>query len=233
MDDIPAELLPIQTTSHTAIPELRREDWLLQRMAIEPIPPGAIRAYVNRRFLMYALLFVAFIALPAAVFGLNFLFERGWALWLVRTGIFLTLGAFFLFFYAILAVLLSRFRVIKHLGIAPAKPGQGSAQDTSMLAKRHGRVLEYGIFESENFWRFPKPSPAFRIENQAGRFFASSGLPPRVHGLLSRLPVDKMWNRLKIQSGPEGIQTSRPVGRAKYFIQDLWLLEEILKTLGN
>ncbi|HKY64578.1 MAG TPA: hypothetical protein VJR29_14320 [bacterium] len=231
MEEIPAELFPIQAASDTAFPELHREDWLLQSMAIEPISPAAVRAYANRRFLLYSLLFVALIVLPGLILGLNFLLERGWPLWLVRTGIFLTLGAFFLFFFAILAVLLSRFRAIKHLGIAPAKPGQGSSQDASMLAKRHGRILEYGVLDSENFWRYAKPFPVFRIENRGGQFFASPGLPPRVHGLLSRLPTEKIWNRLRIQSGPQGVQTSRPVGRAGYFLQDLWLLEEMLNVL--
>ncbi len=234
MEYIPAELFPLEPWNGPGPPELEREDWLLQKMALEPIAPAAAQAYARRRYPMYFLLAVAFIGLPGALIGTNLLLEWGLPLWLARVGIALVLGAFFIFFFVMIASMASRSKVFKHLGIVPVEhPAPGLADDVSILAKRHGRSLEYGVSASGNFWRYGKAVPEFQIENKNGQFFASAGLPAPIRGVLARLPRNKRWNNLRIHGGPWGMQTSRPIRQANSFIHDLWLFEELLNAMKN
>lgn len=232
MEDIPAELFPLEPWNGPGPPELDREDWLLQKMAIEPIDPSSARAYARRRYPMYLMIAVACIGLPCALIGANLLHEWGFPVWVSRAGMVLALGAFFVFFFAMIGWMLSKSKILKKLGVAPVEhPAPGIAKDVSILAKRRDRTLEYGISASGNFWRYAIELPEFQVENKNGQFYASSGLPPAMRGFLSRLPRNKRWRGLRVRGGTGGMQTSRPVRQANLFLHDLWLFEGLLDSI--
>jgi hypothetical protein len=234
MEDIPPELFPIQAWNGEGPPELKSEDLLLIQMSQGPMIASAARAYANRKYLMYFFIAVSFIGLPLAVFGATYLNQLGFPLWLSQVGIVITLGGFFIFFFGMIILIASRSKVLKHLGIRPVEEGRSKvSDDVAMLAERHGRVLEYGIEGTENFWRHASRLPVFRIEYWNKQFYASSGLPSSIRSVLERLPPNTLWRKLRIDGGPEGIRSSRPIRLAKYFIQDLWLLEGILNANEN
>jgi hypothetical protein len=234
MEDIPPELFPIQAWNGEGPPELKHEDLLLMQMSLGPMAASAARAYANRKYLMYFFIGVSCIGLPLAVFGATCLNELGLPLWLSRLGIVITLGGYFIFFFGMLILVASRSKALKHLGILPIQENRSNvSDDVAMLAKRHGRVLEYGIEGTENFWRHPSRLPVFRIEYWNKQFHASPGLPSSARSLLESLPPNSLWRKLRIDGGPEGIRSSRPIRLAKYFIQDLWLVEGILNANEN
>ncbi|HKX13034.1 MAG TPA: hypothetical protein VJP40_07770, partial [bacterium] len=222
---------PLEPRDGPGPPELEREDWLLQKMAIEPLDSSAARIYARRRYPMYFLIAVACIGLPGALIVTNLLYEWGFPVWVSQVGMVLVLGAFFVFFFVMIAWMLSRSKVLKHLGIAPVEgPARGTADDVSILAKRHGRMLEYGVSASGNFWRYGKAVPEFQVENKNGQFFVSSGVPPSIRDFLSGLPRNKRWRGLRIHGGARGMRTSRPVRQANLFLHDLWLFEGLLNA---
>lgn len=232
MEFIATDLIPVEPRSGEGPPELRREALLLEQMAVERLDASAIRAYTRRKYPMYLLMAVAFIGLPCAVFGTTFLTQLGLRPWIAKVGIAAVLLAFFVFFFAIIALVASRSKIFKQMGIRPIEQAaEGVANDVSMLATRHGRSLEYGLSGAGNFWRYGKAVPEFHVENRDGQFFATPGLPSAIREVLESLPRNSLWRHLRIWGGPWGIQTQRPIRLSKYFLQDLWLFELLLNSM--
>ena len=100
-----------------------------------------------------------------------------------------------------------------------------------MVAERLGRRLEYGVRQAGNFWRHPKTYPSFSVEYRGGAFQVDPSAPLRVQNIFQQMPPGRIWRKLKIYSGPQGLKTERPVRLAKYFLHDLWLMEKILSVL--
>lgn len=232
MEYIPAELFPVEPWNGEGPSELEHEGLLLSQMAVEPIEPSALQAYTRRKYPMYFLIAVAFVGLPLSVGGATFLTELGLPAWIGRAALAAILFSFFVFFFAIIALVSSRTKVIRHMGIKPIEHAtEGVASDVSMLAIRHGRNIEYGLNGAGNFWRYGKAAPEFKMENRDGQFYAAPGLPPAIRDFVGRLPRNKLWRNLRIWGGPWGIQTQRPLRLSKYFLQDLWLLEGLLNSM--
>jgi len=232
MEPIQDDLSPLEPGGGERPPELRDEAYLLLQMSLSPMDPLAARSYARRKYSIYGLIIVACVGLPLAIFGATFLVQIGLPNWFAQLAVIALLLLFFVLFFAVIALNAAKSRVLKQLGFLPVDGGSGQAQvDVAMLAERKGRKLEYGVSPKGNFWRYCVPSPSFRVESRHGRFFASPELPRSIRDFLSSLPEDRLWKGLRIDGTAQGIQTSRPIRLAKYFLQDLWLLESMLNGL--
>lgn len=208
-----------------AFPELGDDAALVQALAIRPMDPALARSYARRKYLIYFFIAGFGLGLPLCVFGITALAEHGLSHRFAQLLIGLTLVGFFIFFFAMIRLIVSRGNIHPHLGIAPAEI---PANNVAVVAVRHGRTLEYGFRDAENFWRCSKPSPPFAVAYREGAFHAAGELPPGAERVFANIPPHRRWRRLTVMGGPQGIQTRRPVRLAKYYLHDLWLLEKIL-----
>jgi len=204
---------------------------MLMRMALQPVDPFAAQNYARKKLPITLLIAVAF-SLPAIFIALSFLSQTSFPHWLLQALVVLVLLAFFVFFFAMIGKSSKSNQLLGSLGLrSPKETEQGLPPDTAMLAERRGRILEYGISQKGNFWRCRRPAPSFQIENRGGIFFASPDLPMGIHALLSAFPKDRIWRHLSIRGDSEGMIASRPLRLAKFYLQDLWLLEKILDAV--
>lgn len=232
------DLVPIRYSGAPGPPELDDEAALLLRMAVEPLDPAAARNHVLKKYLIYLLIAGFCLGLPLAVFGAVSLSEWGLPRWVSQAGIWIALIVFFVFFLVMLALIASRGKVYRTLGLRPvartgaAGEGVGEGQEfVAMAGLRRGRPWEYGMLEKEHFWRCRKHLPPFQIAYVDGAFHIDLSAPAALHSMLAQIPPKRHWRRLRISGGPEGLRTARPAPLAKYSVHDLWLAEKILETL--
>lgn len=224
-----AELLPIAGLDSADPPELADEGTLLLAMAVKPMDPEEARAFVRKKYLHYFLTFLMLFGSPLLLFWIMARGEHGWSRLTVQIAVVVFLALFFILFIVMIVMVASRGKVAKYLGFRAIEGREGdAASDVSMVAERRGRVLEYGVSQDGNFWRYRGSFPVFRVENRGGTFFADAATPAYVRTVLGRLPPHRRWRKLALQGGPEGLRSSRPVRLAKLYLFDLWLLERIL-----
>ncbi|MCC6273045.1 MAG: hypothetical protein IT572_06225 [Deltaproteobacteria bacterium] len=238
MQAAPNDLVPIPYSGAPGSPELEDEAALLLRMAVEPLDSTEARNYVLKKYLIYLLIAGFCFGLPLAVFGAVSLSEWGLPRWVSQAGIWISLAVFFIFFLVTLALIASRGKVYRTLGLRPvsrteaAGEGNGKEQEfVAMEGARRGRTWEYGMLEKEHFWRCRRPLPPFQVAYLDGAFCADASAPAALKSLLAQIPPKRHWRRLRISAGAEGLRTARPAPLAKYSVQDLWLAEKILETL--
>ncbi|MFO1464255.1 MAG: hypothetical protein U1F66_10810 [bacterium] len=234
-----ADLIPIPYSGVQGPPELADEASLLMAMATEPLTPSEARAYARKKYLSYFLILFFCLGLPVSVWMAVQLGEWGFPPAVSRAGVWISLLFFFAVFLAMLALMVSRGKAVRHLGLHPvphAGTGEGALREgqdyVAMQGERRGRRWEYGVRDRENFWRYRGALPSFQIAFRDGAFCASPQLPSRLRALLGSIPPRRSWRRLRLSAGAEGLSTARPLPLAKYFIQDLWLAEKILDALG-
>lgn len=238
MQAAPSDLAPIPYSGAPGPPELDDEAALLLRMAVEPLDPAEARNYALKKYLIYLLIAGFCIGLPLAVFGAVSLSEWGLPRWVSQAGVWIALAVFFVFFLGMLALIASRGKVYRSLGLRPvartgtAGEGGGEGQEfVAMEGSRRGRPWEYGMLEKEHFWRCRKPLPPFQVAYVDGAFCTDPLAPPALQSLLAQIPPKRHWRRLRISAGSDGLRTARPAPLAKYAVQDLWLAEKILEAL--
>lgn len=228
------DLVPIPYSGAPGPAELDDEAELLMRMAVEPLDSASARNYVLKKYLIYLLIAVFCLGLPLAVFGAVSLSEWGLPRWVSQAGIWIALAVFFVFFLVMLALIASRGKVYRWLGLRPVTRTGAAGDDREFVAMegvRRGRPWEYGMLEKEHFWRCRRPLPPFQIAYVDGAFCADSSAPAALQSLLAQIPPRRHWRRLRISGGSEGLRTARPAPLAKYSVHDLWLAEKILETL--
>lgn len=223
------ELIPIEPNPSEKIPELEDESRLVAMLAVTAIDPAAARAYARKKYLIYAFVLLFCIGMPLAVFSIVSLGNI--ATPLRHAGIYVVLGAFVIFFYVMIGTIMSRHRILKNLGLSPVEKINEAPSDVNILASRHGRILECGFSQKGCFWRFPKAAPVFILEYRGGLFYSSMTAPNTVKMIFSELPKSRLWRKLRIESGPQGLRLSRPIRMSKFFLHDLWLLEKVLAAL--
>ncbi len=228
------DLVPISYSGAPGPPELDDEAALLLRMAVEPLDPSEARNYALKKYLIYLLIAGFCLGLPLAAFGAVSLSEWGLPRWVSQAGIWIALAVFFVFFLVMLALIASRGKAYRWLGLRPvARTGAaGEGQEfVAMEGVRLGRPWEYGMLEKEHFWRCRRPLPPFQIAYVGGAFCADPMALAALQSMLAQIPPRRHWRRLRISGGPEGLRTARPAPLAKYSVHDLWLAEKILETL--
>ncbi len=239
MKALATDLAPIPYSGVESPPELADEASLLMAMATEPLTPSEARAYACKKYLIYFFILLFCLGLSLSVWLSTQLGEWGFPLAVSRAGVWISLLFFFAAFFVMLALIVSRGKMVRYLGIRPvsrAGTGEGALREgqdyVAMQGERRGRHWEYGIRDRENFWRYRENLPSFQIAFRDGAFCASPHLPARLRVLLGSIPPRRSWRRLRLFAGAEGLSTARPLPLAKYFIQDLWLAEKILDALG-
>jgi hypothetical protein len=124
--------------------------------------------------------------------------------------------------------------------IAPGWSGMGGYA-TELSGTRHGRpvALRMGVFPrihggGYNEVQLKVPVPQFRLHEQDGRPTVESGGTPELAGMLAALAsAAKVWRKLEVEGGLEGILARRPVtAHPQGYLYDLWLIERIAEQLG-
>ena len=192
------ELFPIEPFVGGQAPELEDESLLVMKLAVTALDPAMARAYARKKYLIYAFVLLFCIGLPLGVFAAVSLGNI--PLWLRQAGIYGLLGLSFVFFYAMIAAIMSRHRIVKNLGLRPVEKHGEAPPDVNMLASRHGRILEGGFSQKGCFWRYPKAAPTFTAETRRGIFYASATTPSAVQRILAGLPPGRLWRKMRIEN---------------------------------
>jgi len=229
MRDFTDDLIPIPASGTEGPPELSDEAYFIASMAIQAIDPSIARSFARKKYYIYAMILIFCFGLPLTIIGVVSI--PNLPKWVTQAGVWISLAVFFIFFYAMVYVILSKHKVLKFIGFRAIGEADATKPDVLAIADRHGRSFEYGHTQKGNFWRYIKPLPEFRIEYRDGVFYGSAGLPSRVQHLLGQIPPHRRWKKLSIESGSGGIRTQRPVGKAGNMLYDIWLLEKILGAL--
>lgn len=223
-------MVPVEPVPNSQPPELESEEALLKHLAVLPLDPGLVRTHVKRRREAYFLIGLVFLLSPAMVLLVNLLPSWGFPAWTAQAGVWGAVAATILLFFAVIARLVLRPSIHRALGFESLEPVEFT--DVAARAVRRGRTLDWCLRDKTYCWRFKGLFPVFEAEFTKGRFSASASTPTAVRNLLASLTPERRWRKLKISSGPGGIEAGRPAPMARLWLYDLWLLEKILERIA-
>jgi hypothetical protein len=116
-----------------------------------------------------------------------------------------------------------------------------SRYGTEFSGTRHGRqvALRMGVFprirgNGYNEVHVTVSVAPFRLRAADSRPTVEEGGSPELVGVLAGLAAaPKVWRKLEVDAGPEGIRARRPVtAHPQGYLYDLWLLERLADRLG-